>query len=111
MAVLSETTRRVEIPHEKDAWIELRDLSPVDQNLCFREAWNRVGMDFLGDEEMRDIQVQFETGVVMLERGIAAWSYEAECNDANKRRLDNETFTWVLRELEGSETEAERKNA
>ncbi len=104
MAVLSKVARRVDIPHEPGEWMEVLELSNVDLMACRRDAWKAIAFDFVGDEEMKEEQVDFETGVLLLERGIVAWSYDAECSTENKRNLDSKTMMWAIRMIRNDDT-------
>jgi len=109
VAVLPEITNRVEVPHEPGEWFEFRDLSPIEQMECRRDAWQRVALGFVADETEKEAQVAFETSVLMLERGVAGWSYDVPCTPENVRRLDIATMTWALSHLAGAEEESAPK--
>ncbi len=129
MAIVSNTARRVEIPHEPGEWIEIKKLSWRQLELAQEEASNKLlarmkqmGGDLvtalrqLGEEEKdkdRDPIQKYDLWVV-LRGAIVKWSYEEELNDENVEALDEQTAQWVFREilsLNEPRTEEETKNA
>lgn len=128
MAIITGITKRVDIPHEPNEWMELRRLSwrqlELAETVGSEEALKRVkkmGGDMLASlqkmnkktEQVADPSARYDQGTV-LEAGIVNWSYDAEVNKENIDNLDSETAKWAFDEilsLNKPRTEADRKNA
>lgn len=130
MAIVTNTTRRVEIPHEPGEWMELKRLSwrqlELAKDVASSDALKRiksVGGDMMialqkyGNEQKkgkdRDPASQYDRGIV-LEAGVAGWSYDAELKKESIDALDEETAEWAFREilsLNKPRSEEEQKNA
>ena len=128
--LITNMTKRVEIPHEPGEWMVFKKLSwrqlEVAQNVASDEAIKRtkkLGGDVLvslrklwrdqKNELETDPATKYDRGTV-LEAGIVQWSYDAEVNKENIDKLDAETAEWAFREIldmNKPRTEEERKNA
>ncbi len=129
MAIVNNTARRVEIPHESGEWFEIKRLSWRQLELAQEEASNKLlermkqmGGDLVtalrqvGEEEKnkdRDPVEKYDRWIV-LRGAIVKWSYDEKLNDENIEALDEETAQWAFREilsLNEPRTEEETKNA
>lgn len=126
MAIVTGATRRVDIPHEPGEWMELKRLSWRQKELATDVA-SKEGLDRmkslsgdllkalreLGKEQEQKLESKYDRGIV-LECGIARWSYDAKVTKENIGALDEETAEWAFREilqLNAPRTEEEQKNA
>lgn len=127
--LITDVTKKVEIPHEPGEFMVFRKLSwrqlELAANVASDESLKRVkkiGSDVLTalrklwreqeSEFARDPATKYDRGIV-LEAGIVEWSYDAEVNKKNIDSLDEETADWAFREilsLGKPKTEEERKN-
>ncbi len=120
MALMAEPIR-LEVPHEQDQWMELRALSwkqlkdarkvAEREN---REVIKELGGEILkalsspgGDENARKLMKQqeydprsFDTAM-LLQFGIAAWSYERDLDEKSIEQLDERTAVWAKEEIIG----------
>ena|SRR6266545_1009691 len=116
--LVSKSVRRIELPHESGAWIEVRQLSFAElaaaRDVQSRTALRRIeGLDFT---KLRDLQQQVgvsngEIGetdplaafdeLTLLEAGIVAWSYEEPVTPENVRLLDEATAEVAARAIVG----------
>ena len=124
--LVSEITRRADIPHEPDQWMELKRLSwrqlevagEVQTDSMLKKLKTMGGdlvkaLKEVGKEQEQDPLTKYDRGVV-LKAGIKKWSYDAEVTDKNIDSLDEETAEWAFREilsLNRPRTEEEAKNA
>lgn len=126
MAIVTDTTRRIAIPHEPNEWLEVRRLSwrqlemaAEVQTESMLKRLKAMGGDLVkalqkaGKEQEQDPTAKYDRGTV-LQAGIIRWSYSAETTKANIDALDEETAAWAFKEilaLNNPRTEEERKNA
>ena len=111
---------RVDIPNEEGEWFELRALSWVQMKEARklaateqREIAKDFGAEFVAalssgkiDEararkliaEQQYRPASFDTGI-MLEKGIAAWSYDEPVNPETIKQLDERTAVWVVQQI------------
>jgi len=125
MAIITNATRRVPVPHEPSEWMELKRLSwrqleraeeVQSDNLLPR--MKKMGGDIInalqevGREQKQDPAAKYDKGTV-LGWGIVKWSYDAEVSKENIDALDEKTADWAFREilsLNEPRTEDEQKN-
>jgi len=127
--LITDVTKKVDIPHEPGEWMVLKKLSwrqlELAANVASDEAIKRtkkMGGDVLvslrklwrdqkGEIES-DPASKYDRGTV-LEVGIVEWSYDAKVNKESIDSLDEQTAEWAFREildLNKPHTEEERKN-
>lgn len=125
MAIVSNVTRRAEIPHEPGEWVEIRRLSwrqlekasdlQTNASLARMRA---LGGDLLGalrsssSQQQADPAASYDRAFV-LNAGIVRWSYDVPVSPESIDLLDEETAAWVFREilaLHKPRTEEEQKN-
>jgi hypothetical protein len=104
----------VELPHEEDAWIEIRQLGfaalrsarerqTVAQVRMFREYGGSLA-NLVGPSEPaastaeRDPILDYDLQA-LLEAGIVRWSYEEPVTPENISALDEETAQYIARQL------------
>lgn len=121
MALVSDTTRRIDLPHEDGAWVELRQLSGRQlrkiQKAKMKEAAESLklmGPELMGSlsgfsskdlvEADKDPLAEYDIDA-LLEAGIVAWSYEEEVDHDTIGLLDQETETFIALALIGVEEE------
>ncbi len=103
MSLCSLTTRRVEIPHEEGAWVDLKPLSAKLLHTIGLEA-ARIGREALkADEFDTDAEGYAETSL-MLTKAIVAWSYDAPVDQEHVDDLDLQTTVFLKSELMGGST-------
>lgn len=73
----SSNTKRLDIPHEPEQWIDVRPLTAGDME----------GLSVDGS--------QIKVSIEALAAIIQAWSYDEPVSLENVRRLDIDTFTWL----------------
>lgn len=126
MALVSGITKRVDIPHEPDEWMEFRKLSwrqmELANEIAMEDSLKRVkslGGDMLkalresATQQNQPEGQQYDRAAV-LQAGIVRWSYDAEVTNENIDLLDEETAVWAfgeILELNAPRDEADRKNA
>lgn len=126
MALVTNITKRVDIPHEEGEWMEFKKLSwrqletasEVSTNALF-DRMKKLGGDLLA--ALRDLDAKQEQSsqakydrATVLRAGIANWSYDAKVNPDTVESLDEETAVWAFNEilsLNKPRPEEERKNA
>ena len=125
--LVGNQSKRVEIPHEKDEWMELKKLSwrqmeiaeEIQTDLLLKRM-KSMGADMVkalrdavkGKEE-QDPFKRYDKSTV-LDVGIVKWSYEAEITKENIETLDEVTADWAFKEilsLNKTRTDEEVKNA
>lgn len=125
--LVGNQSKRVEIPHEKDEWMEFRKLSwrqmeiaeEIQTDLLLKRM-KSMGADMVkalrdavkGKEE-QDPFKRYDKSTV-LDVGIVKWSYEAEITKENIETLDEVTADWAFKEilsLNKTRTDEEVKNA
>lgn len=125
MAIVTNVTKRVEIPHEPDQWMEIKKLSWRQLEATKDAQTNALlaRMKSLGGDMVKALQgavedqkqkpgTQHDRGGV-LNCGIVAWSYDVPVTPANVDALDEETAAWAVEEilaLNAPRTDEERKN-
>ena len=114
--LVSKEPTRVEVPHEEGAWFELLKLSWVKIKKARKaatldsaetakafgaELMKALSSDDKGEEKaLRLIKSQqydesmFDTEI-LLEAGIAGWSYDEPVNPSTLKELDEETAAWA----------------
>ena len=100
MSLCSLTTRKLDIPHEKDAWIEIRPLSAQRLHTITLEA-KHVAREAVSADEMDTDAEGFALSSVMLREAIISWSYDALVTAENVDDLDIATTTWLMGEING----------
>lgn len=122
MIIKDDTYDKHEVPHEPGEWIGLRllawptlELAKLAKTKEQGEVARAMGAEILraiteadeGQEERAAGRViralrydvsQFDLGV-LLEHGIAAWSYDEPVTAESVRRLDHRTAMWAAKEL------------
>lgn len=126
--LVTNQSKRVEIPHEKDEWMELKKLSwrqmevaeDIQTDILLKRM-KSMGADMVkalrdavgkGKEE-QDPFKRYDKSTV-LDIGIVKWSYEAEITKENIEALDENTADWAFKEilsLNKTRTDEEAKNA
>jgi hypothetical protein len=91
MALCSLSTRRLELPHEPGAWVEVRLLSANTVRKLDKDARAIAGDD--------DSDYGYEVMGAMLKTAVVSWSYEAPVTLENIDDLDLATAAWVAGEL------------
>lgn len=125
MAIITNITRQVEIPHEPGEHMTFRRLSwrQLEQasDKASESALTRIkamGGDLLkaiqgaAGEQAQDPAATYDRATI-LNMGIVAWSYDDPVTPENIDLLDEETAAWAFREilaLNAPRTEADRKN-
>ena len=130
----SKIRRRIELPHEPEQWVEVRQLSYLQLDLA-RDIFQMRNMDRLGRldastrqqlAEMQLARFQNSTTVAevvvddpligydvqtLLQAGVIAWSYDEAVTPESVDQLDEATAEYVARELvPKTESETDRKN-
>jgi len=117
MAVRSSVTHKRDVPHEEGQWIEFKELGwrsfEAAREVRARQGlmnFRELGPEFLkgaqaspADEETSTKKAEFKDTYDMgmiLRASIIAWSYEAECSEANIDELDQKTAEWALTVIE-----------
>ncbi len=124
--IITDKTRKVDIPHEPGEWVEIKKLSWRQLTLAMDvqtdetiSRLKKMGGDLfksLSNEKAKqevNPALQYDRGFV-LEAGISRWSYDAEVNKKNIESLDEQTAAWLFEEildLNKPMTDEERKNA
>ena len=123
MGLVTNITKRLDVPHEQGEWVEIRKLSwrqlEAASDAQTEKAMAKVSG--LGAELMaslpkavagdRDPVDSYDRGAA-LAAGIIAWSYDAPVSPDAIGDLDEETAGWLMREIISFTTgdAAERKN-
>lgn len=119
-----DRTRRVEIPHEKGQWVELKELSGRQLRAVRKARLKEVLGDArdMGPELMEtiskfsreDVEVAAADPLAeydmdaLLEAGIVAWSYEKPVGKDTIGQLDQKTERFIALALVGVEEEEEK---
>ena len=126
MALVTETVKRVDIPHEDGEWLEIRRLSWRELEAASDTATDAMmtRMKKLGGEIVQALrsaatkqQADPFDGYdrqAVLSAGLRAWSYDAKVNAENMALLDEPTAVFAFREiltLSKPRTEDDAKNA
>ena len=131
----SKIRRRIELPHEPEQWVEVRQLSYLQLDLASDvstlRSMNKLGqLDAGTRQQMAEIQLarfRNETTVAevvvaddpltgydvqtLLQAGVIAWSYDEAVTPESVDQLDEATAEYVARELvPKTESETDRKN-
>jgi len=96
--ISSSDRRRVPIPNEPDAWVELRPIT---------------ARDLISLQRNKDELTKAEQTVRILLLCLTAWSYETSISEEALLDLDFETFNWLDEELvitSAVRPEAEKKS-
>jgi len=109
--MLVSETRRVDIPHEPGAWVELRELSGRQlRKNREKKTWTLLarvneagGFEKLpktpeGTEQEPDPLMPYDLDD-LLQKGIVAWSYPEEVTPEAIERLDERTERFIAFEL------------
>lgn len=126
MALVTQITKRLDIPHEPGEWMEIKKLSWAQlenaSNIASEASFTmlkKMGGDLLSAIRDMDIQqeknaeAKYDKGAV-LECGIVRWSYDAKVSKETIAQLDEETAAWAFDEILGMNkprTPEETKNA
>jgi hypothetical protein len=124
--LITDKTRKVDIPHEPGEWVEIKKLSwrqltlaadiQTDETIARLKKMGGDLFKSLSNEKAKqevNPALQYDRGFV-LEAGISRWSYDAEVNKKNIESLDEQTAAWLFEEildLNEPMTDEERKNA
>jgi hypothetical protein len=95
LVLIIKETKRIDIPHEAGAWVEIS----VPFSVGDMEA---IG----GAENVAQAKVR------AVERALKGWSYSEPVTPDNVRRLDIQTFQWLYELVDGlnpSRSEQEKK--
>lgn len=110
MGVVSDVTKRLEVPGEPEAYLEIRMVAWLTldkaRRLRTQEALSAVkaiggtidlgGIDIKGvDEEVPD-RLQLYDKLTLLKHGVVGWSYPGEID---VEKLDLPTAHWAAREV------------
>jgi len=121
MAVRSTVTHKLEIPHEPNEWIELKELGwrtleaaretkARTSLMSFRD----LGPEFFktlttptsveGDADKKAPEAETDPAEtydmsILLRSSIVAWSYTVPCNEGNIDDLDQKTASWAFKEI------------
>jgi hypothetical protein len=95
----------MDIPHEPGQRMTFRPLSGSELDEAERAATKRIldmaqGLDLsklatsqdVSDRDTRRTKYDAE---ILIKYGVVAWSYQAECDEANKGQLDARTRDWA----------------
>jgi len=126
MGLVTEVTKRIDIPHEDGEWLEVRRLSwrelETADNAASEastERIKRMGGDIikavmsLRDKE-REEQATGYDKLTVLRLGLIGWSYDVKLSPESIDLLDEETAEFAYREilaLSNPRTEEASKNA
>ena len=130
----SKIRRRIELPHEPEQWVEVRQLSYLQLDLA-RDVFQMRNMDRLGRldastrQQLAEMQLaRFQNSATvaevvaddpligydvqtLLQAGVIAWSYDEAVTPESVDQLDEATAEYVARELvPKTESETDRKN-
>lgn len=108
MALTSELTKTVPVPHEQGQSFTIRKLSHHHVSMARDRARDRALelMRQLGDIKLpepkdappADPAAEYDRGTV-LTHGITGWTYSAPCDETHIADLDEETADWAFREV------------
>src|SRR5689334_5867756 len=113
--IVGQTTKNVEIDHEPNNYLELRELSglEMDEAEAIRsnkvmKNWGQMGGEVISalraetngaTTQVIDPMQQYDHETLVL-KAIVGWSgpnYDGlPCNDEYKRRLDGKTMKWLV---------------
>lgn len=111
MALVTNITKRVDIPHEPDQWMEFKKLnwkqlehaSDISTDASMVKM-KQIGGDLLKvftesvKEQQADPSKKYDRDYI-LQKGISKWSYDAEVKPDNISDLDEETAAWAFKEI------------
>ena len=123
--LVSNRTRKLDIPHEEGEWVEIRLLSGRQLRKVRKAKFREVAQNArdMGGEVMKAIAgvdrselkkaeedplVEYDMDA-LLEAGIVSWSYDEEVSSETIGELDPETEQFVALALVGVESEPDRK--
>lgn len=91
MALTSQQTKRLELPHEEGAWIEVRmpSIGIMQRVRQWTDENGGAGSGF----------AQIGAAIMLAHECIKAWSYDAEITLENVSDLDTETLRFLETEL------------
>ena len=105
MALTKGVTRKVEIPHEEGAWLELRQLNyrqlaearrvKLDDLFTVMRGLKDIALPQQDGQAVADPLAGYDVGV-LLRYGIVAWSYG---ETVTPDELDDRTAQWAAREI------------
>lgn len=104
MALCSLTTRRVDLPDEPGAWVELRPLSAKLLHTIGLEA-AKVGRAALAEDEFDVSAEGYEETTLLLSQAIVAWSYDVPVSRETVEDIDLITTAFLKGELMGGNAE------
>lgn len=126
MALITDKTCKVDIPHESGEWMEIKKLSwrqltlaadiQTDETITRLKKMGGDLFKALNNEKAKqevDPILKYDRGFV-LEAGIIRWSYDADVTKDTIEQLDEETAKWAFEKilsLNKPLSEDERKNA
>ena len=105
MALTKGVTRKVEIPHEPDQWVQLRMLTyrqlaearrvKLDDLFTVMRGLKDIALPQQDGQAVADPLAGYDVGV-LLRYGIVAWSYG---ETVTPDELDDRTAQWAAREI------------
>jgi len=126
MALVSKITKKIDVPHEPGEWFEIKKLSwrqlekaeniNLEKTLKqFKDVDPGLMQGFAqGDDQEKKAKAGTDYDrATILQKGIKAWSYDAEVNAENIDDLDEQTAEWAMNEImefTKPRSEDERKN-
>ncbi len=118
--LIGTKTRKIELPHEPGAWIEVKDLTwkqiAEAKRLNMLEMMKsmkdfgdilEVVMGKKPDPNVKETIESYDIGYV-LKRAIKGWSYPEKFTEALIDQLDPKTVEFLANELLGIEVEGEK---
>ncbi len=111
MALVTNITKRAEIPHEpgefmefkKLSWKQLEHAQEISSDALMAKM-KSMGGDLIqaftknAQEEKADPSKSYDRDYI-LQKGIVKWSYDAEVSPDNISDLDEETAVWAFKEI------------
>ncbi len=109
MLIDTSKTDRLNIPHEKGQWVDIRPVLATEMDEAkdkrikkLLDMWGDTLKDMpSGEGKQRDdlnSRVQQYDGMTLLKAAIVNWSYEAPV-DGNIGKLDGATRDWLIEEV------------
>lgn len=90
MSLRSLTSRKIDLPHEPDAWVEVRPLSPKLMHTISLEA-GRISREAMQADEFDTEAYGYAETNLILRESIVDWSYDAPVSPENIEDMDLET--------------------
>jgi hypothetical protein len=100
MSLCSLTTRKLDIPHEKGEWIEVRPLSAKRLHAITIEAKRAANEAAQVDSIDTDAE-GFALSSMLLREAVVSWSYDAPVDSETVDDLDIVTTTWLVGAING----------